>query len=40
MVARNIAPEGHKPEWRVSEVTLIRFMKFKGFKVYERGYVV
>lgn len=38
MVARNIAPEGEKPEWRVAERELTRWMRLKGFKYYERGY--
>lgn len=37
--ARNIASAGEKPEWRISERALIRFMRFKGYKYHERGYV-
>lgn len=37
MVARNIAPVDEKPDWRVAERELIRWMKMKGFKYYERG---
>lgn len=39
MIARNIAPANEKPEWRVAERELIRFLKFKGFKIYERSSV-
>jgi hypothetical protein len=39
MIARNIAIPGARPEWRVSEQELIRWMRFKNFKVYERGWV-
>jgi hypothetical protein len=37
MVARNIAPRDQKPEWRVAERELVRWMRFKGFRYYERG---
>lgn len=40
MLARNIADEGQKPEWRVAERELIRWLKVKGFKVYDRGWTV
>jgi hypothetical protein len=36
----NIAPEGETPEWRVSERELLRYLRLKGKKFYERGYVV
>lgn len=39
LLARNIAPEGEKPEWRIAEKALVIWMKFKGFKYHERGYV-
>lgn len=39
MVARNIAPADQKPEWRVAERELIRWLRRKGFKVYETGVV-
>jgi hypothetical protein len=35
MLARNIAPRDSKPEWRVAERELLRWMKRKGFKHYE-----
>lgn len=40
MLARNIAPEGEKPEWRVAENELIRWLRFKGFRIYARASVV
>lgn len=35
----NIAPDNEKPEWRSSEQELIRWMKEKKFRYYERGWV-
>lgn len=32
--ARNIAPSGEKPDWRVEEKELKRWMKRKGFRFY------
>lgn len=40
MLARNIAPDGERPEWRIAERELIRWCKTKGFKLYERGWPV
>jgi hypothetical protein len=37
LVARNIAQPDHAPDWRVAERELVRWMKFKGFRYYERG---
>ncbi len=37
MLARNIAPPDAKPDWRVAERELVRWMKTKGFRYYERG---
>lgn len=37
MIARNISPPDQKPEWRVAERELIRWMRLKGFRYYERG---
>jgi hypothetical protein len=37
MVAVNIAPEGQKPDWRVSERHLKRWLRFKGYRFYERN---
>lgn len=40
MVARNINPDKtEKPDWRVAERELIRWMKAMGFKYYDRGVV-
>jgi len=39
MIARNIAPANAKPDWRVAERELVRWMKYKGFRYYERGAV-
>lgn len=39
IVFRNIAPEGASPEWRCSEREIIRFLRLKGYKYYERGFV-
>lgn len=36
MRAHNIAPVGHPPDWRVSEVELIRWLRSKRFRIYER----
>lgn len=35
MVAQDIAPPDKPPEWRVAEPELVRWLKFKGFKVHE-----
>ena len=32
MLARNIAPEGLPPEWRIEEQELIRWFKHTGFR--------
>lgn len=39
MMARNIAPTGEKPEWRVNDRELARWLTRKGFKIYLRGWV-
>ena len=39
MFARNIAAPDEKPDWRVAERELIRWMRLKGFKYYDRGTV-
>lgn len=36
MAARNIALEGDKPEWRVAEAELIRYLRRRGFRIYDR----
>lgn len=38
LLAVNISPDGEKPEWRVAELELVRWLRFKGFKVYTRGF--
>ena len=38
LLAHNIAPEGEPPEWRVAERELIRWLKYQGFRYYERGW--
>ena len=38
MVARNLAPAGERPDWRVAERELLRWMRVKGFRFYERGW--
>lgn len=38
--ARNIAPDGEKPDWRVAEQELIRWLRYKGFKIVSRHTVL
>lgn len=40
LLARNIANPGEDPDWRVAEAELIRWLRRKGFRFYERGYGV
>lgn len=40
MSARNIAPNGEKPDWRVAEAELVRWLRYKGFKIYNRTSVL
>lgn len=40
IAARNIAPRDDAPEWRVSEREFIRWMRYMGYKYYDRGYYV
>lgn len=40
MSARNIAPDGERPDWRVAETELVRWLRFKGFKIYNRATVL
>src|SRR5213596_2999182 len=37
MTARNIAGPEDKPEWRIAERELIRWMRSMGFRYYDRG---
>lgn len=39
IIARNIAPAGEKPEWRIAEREFVRWLRFKGFRYHERGYI-
>lgn len=39
LTARNIAPVGATPEWRVADNELIRWLRYKGFRYVEVGYV-
>lgn len=39
LMARNIAPPKRPPDWRVAEQEFIRWMKRKGFKYYDRGFM-
>lgn len=40
LLAVDISPEdAPRPEWRVAEKHLKRWMRFKGWKIYDRGYV-
>lgn len=38
MRAVNIMPEGETPEWRVTERELLRYLRSRGIKFYERGF--
>jgi hypothetical protein len=40
MMARNIAPPGEKPEWRVAEKELQRWLRRKGFRLYDSNWAV
>ena len=39
LLARNIAPEGTTPDWRVAENELKRWLRIKGFRVYDRSLI-
>lgn len=40
LMAVDVSPDSApKPEWRVAEKHLKRWMRFKGWKIYDRGYV-
>lgn len=40
LLARNIAANAEqKPIWRVAERELLRWMKVKGFRVHDRGFI-
>lgn len=36
MLARNIAVDGDKPDWRIAEQEFIRWLRYKGFRIYNR----
>lgn len=38
ILARNIAPEGATPVWRVSERELLRFLRYRGFNPHYREF--
>lgn len=41
MMARDISPLGSdKPDWRVADKELIRWLKFKGYRYVDRGYLL
>lgn len=37
--ATNLAPRGETPVWRVLDKHFIQWLRFKGFKYHERGYI-
>ena len=40
MLARDISPDDEpKPDWRVPERELVRWMRYKGFRYHTRGYI-
>jgi hypothetical protein len=39
LLARNIAPSGETPEWRVAEKEFTRWLRHKRFRIYERAWV-
>lgn len=39
LIARNIADKGRYPDWRVAEKELIRWLRYRGFKYVERGWI-
>lgn len=39
MMARDIAGPNESPDWRIAEQELLRWMKRKGYKVYERAWI-
>lgn len=39
MLAHNIATEGRHPEWRIAERELVRWLRVKGFRYYDRGWI-
>lgn len=39
ILAHNLAPAGEKPIWRVAEKNFVSWMRFKGLRYHERGYI-
>jgi hypothetical protein len=37
LIAHNIAPHDLKPDWRVGEKELVRWLRRKGFRYYDRA---
>jgi hypothetical protein len=37
--AVNIAPTGETPNWRVAEREFVRWLRYKGFRYQERGWI-
>lgn len=40
MIARNIAGPGYTPDWRIAQAELIRWLRFKGFRVLPGGTIL
>jgi len=40
MRAVNIAPVGTHPQWRIAEREFVRWLRYKGFRVYDRGWTI
>lgn len=40
LLARNMAPDGRHPDWRIAEKELARWLRYKGFRLHPRGWVV
>lgn len=38
IMARNVAPPGVKPEWRINEQEIVRWCRSKRFKIVYRGF--
>jgi hypothetical protein len=39
ILVHNLAPEGETPVWRALDRNFIRWLRFKGLRYHERGYV-
>lgn len=40
MLARNIAPLGEKPDWRVAESELVRWLRNRGYRIHETRWII